>query len=288
LLSAPADRNVPPNVLLSLASRPENVVLVRQMLGGLAEAIELDAAELNDISTAITEACNNVVVHAYDGGEGPLEVAVYVRSREIEVVVRDHGRGMRPATPTAPETDGLGLPVIHALACGVAFRDTEAGGTELQMAFATPRAGSLEQFREDDIELPAIFEAELGKCVGITIAPASLARAIVPRLLSVFAARAHFRTDRIADLELVADALTAHVPDSIHGRHLSIAIKAEPHDLEVRIAPLHAGGAERLLCGPAVDGLLPVIGTLTDHHSVAPIDCRSDAEMLALRLLDRR
>ncbi len=39
-------------------------MLVRQMLAGVAEAVELDANDLNDISTAVTEACNNVVLHA--------------------------------------------------------------------------------------------------------------------------------------------------------------------------------------------------------------------------------
>src|SRR5450755_716724 len=95
VLSDPVDRTGPPNIRLSLSNRPENVMLVRQMLAGVAEAVDLEAGDLNDISTAVTEACNNVVLHAYGGDEGPLEVELYAGPAAIEVVVRDHGTGLR-------------------------------------------------------------------------------------------------------------------------------------------------------------------------------------------------
>ena len=59
------------------SNKPENVLLVREMLTGVAETVDLDGSDLNDIRTAVTEACNNVVLHAYQGDEGPLEVEVY-------------------------------------------------------------------------------------------------------------------------------------------------------------------------------------------------------------------
>ena len=121
----------------------------------------------------------------------------------------------------------------------------------------------------------------------ITIAPAPLAQTILPRLLSVFAARAHFTTDRLADAQLVADALVARVPGSISGTRLSIGISVEPRDLELRIAPLRAGGADELILDSSLAGLGPVIGKLTTHHSVATVGSADD-EMLALRLVDRR
>jgi serine/threonine-protein kinase RsbW len=287
-LFVPLDPAGPPNVRLSVSNRPENVVLVRQMLAGLAEAVGLDPNELNDISTAVTEACNNVVLHAYDEEEGPLEVDVYSSPGAIEVVVRDHGTGILPRTSRADETAGIGLSVIQALTQRVEFRGTANSGTEVQMAFATPDTNPLEPFSDDGgIELPAIVEAELVSAIEIAIAPAPLARTILPRLLSALAARAHFRTDRIADMQLVADALAAQVPGSITGSHLSIGISFEPHDLEVRIAPLHAGRADELMLDSA-DGVVAVIGKLTDHHRVATVGPTSEAEMLALRLVDRR
>src|SRR5437763_9890344 len=86
----------PPNVRLKISNRSENVLLVREMLTGVAELIELDTSDLYDIRTAVTEACNNVVLHAYEGGEGPLEVELRASPETIEVIVRDHGMGIKP------------------------------------------------------------------------------------------------------------------------------------------------------------------------------------------------
>ena len=83
-----------PNVRLNLASSPRNVLLVRQVLAGLAEPLKLDRIEFNDLVTSVSEACNNIAMHAYAGGEGPMDVEVFASARELCVVVRDHGRGM--------------------------------------------------------------------------------------------------------------------------------------------------------------------------------------------------
>ena len=118
-------------------------MLTREVLAGVAEALDLDAVTLNDIRTAVTEACNNVVLHAYEGGEGPLEIELYEAAGEIEVVVRDHGAGIRPQIAPAEEgAAGLGLPVIQALAERVTFKSSSGPledpdtGTEVRMTFA--------------------------------------------------------------------------------------------------------------------------------------------------------
>ena len=56
------------------------MAIVRHAIGALGEATRLDAQTLSDIRLAVTEACTNVVVHAYpDGSEGPLEVLATLR-----------------------------------------------------------------------------------------------------------------------------------------------------------------------------------------------------------------
>ena len=117
----------------------------------------------------------------------------------------------------------------------------------------------------------------------ITIAPTRLAHAVLPRLMSVLAARAQFSTDRISDAQLVADALVAHAPESISGSHLSVGISVEPRNLALRVGPLLAGSARALMVDSAVEGLGPVIETLTDDHQVAAAGA---SEMLALHLID--
>ena len=50
-----------------LPARAENVAVVRHALAGLAEEIGMDEAGIADLKTVVTEACMNVVAHAYAG-----------------------------------------------------------------------------------------------------------------------------------------------------------------------------------------------------------------------------
>ena len=275
----------PPNVRLKLSNRSENVLLVREMLTGVSETSELDSSDLYDIRTAVTEACNNVVLHAYEGQEGPLEVDLRVPADAVEVIVRDHGVGIRPRIRGADEAAlGIGLPLIQALVHSVEFSEVDGGGTEVRMHFLAPSGHALEPVPEDSAELPAGLENDPASTTALTIAPATLARTVLPRVLSVLAARAHFSTDRISDAQLVADSLAAHAPSSLGADRLSLTVSVAARNLELCVGPLGAGSADRLILDSDVHGLGPVIEKLTDDRRVAAV---GSAEMLALQLLDR-
>jgi serine/threonine-protein kinase RsbW len=274
-----------PNVRLHLSNRPENVLVVRETLTGVAEAVGLEGSDLSDIRTAVTEACNNVVIHAYRGEEGPLEVEVDLSPSSMEVVVRDHGVGMGGASSDAETDLGIGIPVIETLVRSVEFAQPADGeGTEVRMAFATEGARALASPSHDGFEIPVFAEIDHGTTATISVAPPPLARAVIPRLLSVLAARALFSTDRISDSQLVADALVAHAGDSIGGSYLSMAVSVEPRDLELRVGPLIAGRAERLFVESDVEGLGRVLEKLADGHGVTSSGTH---DTLTLQLLDR-
>ena len=272
----------PPNVRLHLSNRPENVLLVREALTGVAEAIGLDGIDLSDVRTAVTEACNNVVLHAYAGAEGPLEVEVDVARGSLEVVVRDRGIGVGQDKPQDENAPGIGLPVIEALAERVEFEKAPGGGTEVHMSFAAPAAESLDFSADEALELPLL--AELVHVTTISVAPTALARSVIPRLLCALAARAHFSTDRISDSQLLADALVAHAGSSISGSHLILVVSVEPRDLQLQVGPLIAGRAERLMVDSDVEGLGRVLEKLADRHAVTT---SASHDMLTLQLLDR-
>lgn len=278
-----------PNVRLSLSNSAENVVLVRQALSGLADTIALDALELNDIKTAVSEACNNVVLHAYDGAEGPLEVDICGHPAGLCVMVRDRGRGMPPLNGVVREPQaigGIGLPVIQALADDVEFRDLDEGGTEVRMEFATARRGALQQPQEaDGLDRASAPDPELANSASIAVAPITLARTILPRVLSALAARAYFSTDRISDTQLLADTLVAHADDSLSSSHLNITVSATPRNLELHIGPLYRGRADTLINDRAVDGLGCMLQQLADGHEVTSA---GPTEVLALHLAERR
>ena len=256
-------------------------MLVRQVLTGIAEAIDLDANDLYEIGVALTEACNNVVLHAYRGDEGPFEVELYVRPLAIEVLVRDHGVGIGPRALRAA---GTGLSVIQTLSQSVAVSTGPEGGTDIWMTFDTPRTAALNLLSAGQLEMPMFKELGPGSTVEITLVPTLLSRTILPRLLSVFAARAHFTTDRLLDGHLMADELAAGVERSTACSHLSVGISAQPRELELRLAPLPAGRADRLFLEPSLGRLGTVLGKLSTHHQVTTL-ASGEHEMLALQLV---
>jgi serine/threonine-protein kinase RsbW len=123
-----------PDLELKLPARAENVAVVRHAFGGFGEALTVDEQTLSDIKLAITEACTNVVVHAYDDGEeGPLDVSATLLPGRLTVVVRDRGRGIVPR-PDSPGL-GLGLPLIATLAETLELGTSPDEETEVRMTF---------------------------------------------------------------------------------------------------------------------------------------------------------
>ncbi len=153
------------------------------------------------------------------------------------------------------------------------------------MEFDAPRAGELALTDGAD-EQETCVERQLdpASTVKLKLAPNRVARAVLPRVLSALAARAYFSTDRISDVQIVADVLAAKSQKSLSGSHLDVGVTIGPRNLELRLGPLHAGKGESLLSA-AADGLAPVIERLTDeHHRVASADA---GETLELKLVER-
>ena len=126
-------------LLLRLPSVPDNVPVVRHAVRGLLEARDTPETVTADVLLAVTEACTNVVQHAYggdgNGRRGQMEIAAdWHEPDELVVVVRDRGRGFAPRVDSPGL--GLGLPVIAALTRRLELQEPPGGGTEVVMAFA--------------------------------------------------------------------------------------------------------------------------------------------------------
>jgi anti-sigma regulatory factor (Ser/Thr protein kinase) len=132
-----------PDVRMTLPARPEGVAVVRQALAGMADALDFDAAVLADMKMAVSEACTNVVVHAYDDSEGVLEVDMTADESGLTIRVRDHGSGIQPQVNRSREVPalGLGLPLIAALSDAFELHGTSGQGTEVRMTFLYVRDG---------------------------------------------------------------------------------------------------------------------------------------------------
>ena len=126
-----------PRVSLKIPARPQNVAVVRQALNGLADSMRLENGVLTDMKVAVSEACANVVVHAYEG-QGDLELEIVPAEDELTVVVRDEGRGFRPRVSIAEDASWrLGMPLIASLTDALEVGHGPHGrGTEVRMRFA--------------------------------------------------------------------------------------------------------------------------------------------------------
>ncbi len=128
------------DIRLTMPARPENLAVVRNVLGAVAEALAVPGPVVDDMRLAVTEACANVVRHAYAGDNGAIDVAVRPHRESLEVVVTDAGRGMGPSPDKAGP--GLGLPLIAALADTFDIEQRTPTGSRLVMSFRCDRTTS--------------------------------------------------------------------------------------------------------------------------------------------------
>jgi serine/threonine-protein kinase RsbW len=122
------------DVRLTLPARPENVAVVRHVLGAFGEALHLPASVIDDMRLAVTEACTNVVRHAYESGDpGPLEIVIRPAGDMLDVIVSDRGRG----TGLSPDKagPGLGMSLIAALSHRLEVEHSPTTGSRLAMSF---------------------------------------------------------------------------------------------------------------------------------------------------------
>ena len=203
----------PVTVRLELESHPENVALVRSVLTGIAEALGLDEEITSDLKTALSEACNNAALHAYDGGSGPLVVEVEASATGICAAVLDRGSGITRISG-GEDRMGLGLAVISALATNSEFRHPEGGGTEVRMWFAHPRSEWAEEsggglsshhFRAKHVADRAENE------ILVSFAPPTVLRFVLGRLVQSLAAASHFSVTKLADLRSANEAIAEYI-----------------------------------------------------------------------------
>jgi anti-sigma regulatory factor (Ser/Thr protein kinase) len=271
-------------VCLELESRPECVTLVRSVLSGLGERLGLDPELLDDLKTAVSEACNNVVLHAYADEPGPLTIRLDVTPDGVDALVRDRGSGIQRVAPGVDRM-GVGLAVISALADRAEFLSGPDGGTDVRMSFTRGGAG----LELADGALGRTSDSERVDLLGdivLSVSPVAILAAVFGRLTRAVAAGKHFSIDRFSDLYPIADAIAAHAQQAASDdRPITVSINSENRRLELALAPFQAGSGSRLEPDSGGEpGGSPLAG-LADELEVERIN---GDELLRVLVLDRR
>jgi anti-sigma regulatory factor (Ser/Thr protein kinase) len=250
-------------LMLTLPAKPENVAVIRHAVAGLAEELGMSETGVGDLKTVVTEACMNVVVHAYDGEPGPLQVEVAREPEGLTVCVRDFGHGIRPRPDLDRPSLRLGLTLIAALSNSFEIAGGLQRGTEIRMhlllqdnAAAVPSDARPERPQtEDDTAQLTIVSPEM-------IAP------VLGRVVGALVARRPITVDRLSDALLLTDAVSRRATDAFTDGHFRFAVKDDDSGIDLRVGPLPTGVAEELRDGlelPEVGGSLE---SLADEVSV--------------------
>jgi serine/threonine-protein kinase RsbW len=207
--------------------------VVRAALGGVAEAVGFGPELATNLQTAISEACNNIVLHAYGGQIGPMAVDINWNADQVDVVVADHGTGIQRVSAAA-EHMGLGLALISALSSQAEFRSPKEGGTEVRMRFRRDQDAS-----EAGIPRNGTWHAGYPGIEGDVVLwcqPVGVLRYVLGRLARALASRSHFTLKGAESLFAINDAIASYAEWAGDG-HVTVAITAETRRLTFEGGP---------------------------------------------------
>lgn len=130
------------SIQIKIPAEAEYIDVVRLTLYGIANKLGFSYEEIEDLKVAVSEACNNVVVHAYDEvDKGIIELLFYSDAKGLSIKIKDQGKSFKyqpHKDESSPLLDkelndltegGLGLYLMQALVDEVHVNTDE--GTEV-------------------------------------------------------------------------------------------------------------------------------------------------------------
>jgi anti-sigma regulatory factor (Ser/Thr protein kinase) len=273
MADVPSKSETASGLSISLPARAANVAVVRHALAGLAEEIGREAAGIADLQTVVTEACMNVVVHAYGGEPGPLYVEASPDSEGLEIVIRDSGSGIRPRADADQPSLRLGLSLIAALSSSFSISGGLERGTEIQVRLPLEGGGA----REGGPPAPVETSADATE---IVVGRSELLGAILARVVGALAARRDLAVDRVSDALLLTDAIADAAPGRFSNGEVRLALAEGEQGLELRLGPMEEGGAERIRSELSVPDVGGTLEALADEFAV---EGGEDGDYLAIR-----
>ena len=116
--SSTPSKSGPDEFKIEFPAESEYVSVIRLTISGLAARIDLPVDIIDDIKVAVSEACTNVIQHAYNGQGGKVYLNCKVYEDKLAIEVEDTGDGFeidkvksadQRFEEELDETQGLGL-----------------------------------------------------------------------------------------------------------------------------------------------------------------------------------
>ena len=133
--------------VIKFKAKSENESFARSVAAAFIMPADPTIEEMNDIKTAVSEAVTNCIVHAYNSGDGNIEMTLSLSGGTVHIAVADTGKGiddikkaMQPFFTTRPEDErsGMGftvmetfmdtLEVVSNTPCGITVKMTKKIG----------------------------------------------------------------------------------------------------------------------------------------------------------------
>ena len=127
---------------MEIESLSKNEELARVVTAVFMSRLDPTLEELDDVKTAVSEAVTNAVIHGYQEGEGIIYMELQAEGKELTVLVRDTGAGIRDVkramepmytTDKSGERSGMGFSFMEAFMDQVLVESEPGRGTLVTM-----------------------------------------------------------------------------------------------------------------------------------------------------------
>lgn len=121
-----------------IPGKPAYLTMVRLSIGCIADMAGFDIEEIEDIKTAVSEACKNITCHGFDGFAEEYMVECIVEENHLEIYVTDTSCNHileKIAKPCldCPNEGNLGMFVIQTLMTDVELIENNQGKKIIKM-----------------------------------------------------------------------------------------------------------------------------------------------------------
>jgi stage II sporulation protein AB (anti-sigma F factor) len=129
-------------IKLEFPGKSANEGFARAAVACFAAQLDPTLEELGDIKTAVSEAVTNCIVHAYPDSIGKILLRAKINeARELEIVIRDWGRGIEDVsqarepmfTTGGEERSGMGFTIMESFMDRMRVRSAPGKGTTVTL-----------------------------------------------------------------------------------------------------------------------------------------------------------